>query len=66
MTLNTFHLAGHSTKNVTLGIPRLRNRHDRKQQYLNPTMTLHLNPELSEEEGERFAKGISKLTRRGY
>ncbi|KAH9256840.1 hypothetical protein BASA81_004953 [Batrachochytrium salamandrivorans] len=24
MTLNTFHLAGHSTTNVTLGIPRLR------------------------------------------
>jgi DNA-directed RNA polymerase I subunit RPA1 len=24
MTLNTFHLAGHGAKNVTLGIPRLR------------------------------------------
>lgn len=24
MTLNTFHLAGHGEKNVTLGIPRLR------------------------------------------
>ena len=24
MTLNTFHLAGHAAKNVTLGIPRLR------------------------------------------
>jgi len=24
MTLNTFHLAGHGTRNVTLGIPRLR------------------------------------------
>lgn len=63
MTLNTFHLAGHSTKNVTLGIPRLREIVMTASNNIStPTMTLHLNPELSEEEGERFAKGISKLT----
>ncbi|KAI9877205.1 MAG: hypothetical protein M1830_004531 [Pleopsidium flavum] len=63
MTLNTFHLAGHSTKNVTLGIPRLREIVMTASNHIStPTMTLHLNPELSEEEGDRFAKGISKLT----
>lgn len=63
MTLNTFHLAGHSTKNVTLGIPRLREIVMTASNHIStPTMTLHLNPELLEEGGERFAKSISKLT----
>ncbi|KAI9809454.1 MAG: hypothetical protein M1827_006834 [Pycnora praestabilis] len=63
MTLNTFHLAGHSTKNVTLGIPRLREIVMTASNHIStPTMTLHLNPELTEREGERFAKAISKLT----
>ena len=41
MTLNTFHLAGHGEKNVTLGIPRLREllmTGTRKQK--TPTMSL--------------------------
>ena len=63
MTLNTFHLAGHSAKNVTLGIPRLREIVMTASRNIStPTMTLHLIPELSEEAGERFAKGITKLT----
>ncbi|KZF25200.1 DNA-directed RNA polymeras-like protein I subunit [Xylona heveae TC161] len=63
MTLNTFHLAGHSTKNVTLGIPRLREIVMTASNHIStPSMTLHLIPELSEQEGERFAKAISKLT----
>ena len=63
MTLNTFHLAGHSTKNVTLGIPRLREIVMTASANIStPSMTLHLNPEISEEEGQKFAKGISKLT----
>ncbi len=63
MTLNTFHLAGHSTKNVTLGIPRLREIVMTASNHITtPMMTLHLNPELTEEDGHRFAKGISKLT----
>ena len=63
MTLNTFHLAGHSAKNVTLGIPRLREIIMTASRSLStPTMTLHLIPELNEEAGERFAKGITKLT----
>ncbi len=63
MTLNTFHLAGHSAKNVTLGIPRLREIvMTASNKIKTPVMTLNLNPELLSEQGDRFAKGISKLT----
>ena len=63
MTLNTFHLAGHSAKNVTLGIPRLREIvMTASKEIMTPTMTLILNRELPREHGERFAKAISKLS----
>ncbi|KAI1411781.1 beta and beta-prime subunits of DNA dependent RNA-polymerase [Hypoxylon sp. FL1857] len=62
MTLNTFHLAGHSAKNVTLGIPRLREILMTASDHIStPSMTLLLNEELSEEDGETFAKAISIL-----
>ncbi|KAI5864165.1 beta and beta-prime subunits of DNA dependent RNA-polymerase [Durotheca rogersii] len=62
MTLNTFHLAGHSAKNVTLGIPRLREILMTASDHIStPSMTLVLNEELSEVEGEIFAKAISIL-----
>ena len=63
MTLNTFHLAGHSAKNVTLGIPRLREIVMTASSHIStPAMTLHLIPEIDEETGEKFAKGITRLT----
>lgn len=63
MTLNTFHLAGHSAKNVTLGIPRLREIvMTASATIMTPTMTLLLNEELPKDHAERFAKAISKLT----
>ena len=63
MTLNTFHLAGHSARNVTLGIPRIREIIMTASRSIStPQMTLHLIPELDEDAGHRFAKGISKLT----
>lgn len=62
MTLNTFHLAGHSAKNVTLGIPRLREILMTASDHIStPAMTLVLNEELTEEDGEKFAKAISIL-----
>ncbi|VDB88072.1 Bgt-18 [Blumeria graminis f. sp. tritici] len=62
MTLNTFHLAGHSAKNVTLGIPRLREIvMTASNKISTPAMTLRLNPELSHSDGEKFAKAISIL-----
>lgn len=63
MTLNTFHLAGHAAKNVTLGIPRLREIvMTASAKISTPMMTLKLNEELSESDGQTFAKGISRLS----
>ena len=63
MTLNTFHLAGHSAKNVTLGIPRLREIvMTASASIMTPTMTLMLNEEISKKDSEEFAKSISKLS----
>ena len=63
MTLNTFHLAGHSAKNVTLGIPRLREVVMTASKMIStPTMSLQLLEELTEEEGQSFAKGITALS----
>lgn len=63
MTLNTFHLAGHSAKNVTLGIPRLREIVMTASNHIStPSMTLQINEELSQEAGMKFAKAISKLS----
>ncbi|KJX99061.1 dna-directed rna polymerase i subunit rpa1 like protein [Zymoseptoria brevis] len=63
MTLNTFHLAGHAAKNVTLGIPRLREIVMTAATNLaTPTMTLRLNDDVDVEGAKKFAKGISKLS----
>lgn len=63
MTLNTFHLAGHSSKNVTLGIPRLREIvMTASANIMTPTMRLNLIDEITPEEGEKFAKSISRLS----
>ena len=63
MTLNTFHLAGHSAKNVTLGIPRLREIvMTASSKISTPAMTLRLISEMTKQEGENFAKAISVLT----
>ncbi|KIH93467.1 hypothetical protein SPBR_04085 [Sporothrix brasiliensis 5110] len=62
MTLNTFHLAGHSAKNVTLGIPRLREiLMTASANISTPAMTLVLRPDLTHQEGEHFAKTIGML-----
>lgn len=50
MTLNTFHFAGVSAKNVTLGVPRLEEIINVASQISTPTMTLHLV------ESKRYAK----------
>lgn len=63
MTLNTFHLAGHSAKNVTLGIPRLREIVMTASRSIStPAMTLELIGELDQTAGDRFAKVISRLS----
>jgi DNA-directed RNA polymerase beta' subunit len=63
MTLNTFHLAGHSAKNVTLGTPRLREIvMSASARIKTPRMTLYLNPEVSVDDAHQFAKGLSRLS----
>ena len=62
MTLNTFHLAGHSAKNVTLGIPRLREIvMTASAKISTPGMTMFPHPELSKDDSEKFAKSITRL-----
>ena len=61
MTLNTFHMAGHAAKNVTLGIPRLREiLMAASRNIKTPTMTLHLIEEMDKQQAEQFASGLSK------
>lgn len=62
MTLNTFHLAGHAAKNVTLGIPRLREIVMTASANIStPSMTLYPHTELPISDMEKFAKSISRL-----
>ncbi|KAF2801996.1 DNA-directed RNA polymeras-like protein I subunit [Mytilinidion resinicola] len=62
MTLNTFHLAGHSAKNVTLGIPRLREIVMTASANIStPSMNLYPHPEIPKEHAETFTKSISRL-----
>lgn len=62
MTLNTFHLAGHATKNVTLGIPRLREIvMTASTSIATPTMSLVVNSSITDDELDVFTKRCNKL-----
>lgn len=47
MTLNTFHYAGVSSKNVTLGVPRLKEIINVARNIKTPSLTVYLEPEYS-------------------
>ncbi|EPS67076.1 hypothetical protein M569_07699, partial [Genlisea aurea] len=47
MTLNTFHYAGVSAKNVTLGVPRLREIINVAKKIKTPSLSVYLNAEAS-------------------
>ena len=47
MTLNTFHFAGVISKNVTLGIPRLKELLDQAKTIKTPSNTIRLIPEVA-------------------
>ncbi|CAD5180600.1 unnamed protein product [Musa acuminata subsp. malaccensis] len=49
MTLNTFHYAGVSAKNVTLGVPRLREIINVAKQIKTPSLCVYLKPEVRHE-----------------
>ena len=62
MTLNTFHLAGHAAKNVTQGIPRLREILMTASKTIStPAMTLHPVEGLQEDKAGMLAKHISAV-----
>lgn len=50
MTLNTFHNAGISSKNVTLGVPRLKEVINVAKQLKTPYMKILLDPAISKDE----------------
>ncbi|PPQ63539.1 hypothetical protein CVT24_004769 [Panaeolus cyanescens] len=47
MTLNTFHYAGVSSKNVTLGVPRLKEIINVATNIKTPSLTVYLQPEVA-------------------
>ena len=47
MTLNTFHYAGVSSKNVTLGVPRLKEILNVAQNIKTPSLTIYLSPDYA-------------------
>jgi DNA-directed RNA polymerase II subunit RPB1 len=57
MTLNTFHFAGVSSKNVTLGVPRLKEILNVAKNIKTPSMTVY------QEEGKTGDKETAKLLR---
>ncbi|KIY49422.1 RNA polymerase I largest subunit [Fistulina hepatica ATCC 64428] len=63
MTLNTFHFAGHGAANVTLGIPRLREIvMTASQKPKTPSMTMYVQPGVSDHDISVFCKRASRLT----
>ncbi|KAF9582603.1 hypothetical protein BGW38_010985 [Lunasporangiospora selenospora] len=63
MTLNTFHFAGFGAKNVTLGIPRLREIvMTASTKPKTPTMTLNINPGVTQSQLQSFCQDTSRLT----
>lgn len=49
MTLNTFHFAGSSDRNVTLGVPRLQELLNASKNIKTPSMQIFFNPDLKME-----------------
>ncbi|KII94419.1 hypothetical protein PLICRDRAFT_36689 [Plicaturopsis crispa FD-325 SS-3] len=58
MTLNTFHYAGVSSKNVTLGVPRLKEIINVATNIKTPSLSVYLEPEIAR---DRFlAKNVQQ------
>ncbi|KAF3333639.1 DNA-directed RNA polymerase II subunit 1-like protein [Carex littledalei] len=56
MTLNTFHFAGVSAKNVTLGVPRLREIINVAKKIKTPSLSVYLKPEINKK--KELAKNV--------
>jgi len=66
MTLNTFHYAGVSAKNVTLGVPRLKEIINVSKQPKTPSLTVFLKPEFgNDSEAAKEVQSILEHTTLG-
>ncbi|PCH33167.1 RNA polymerase II large subunit [Wolfiporia cocos MD-104 SS10] len=58
MTLNTFHYAGVSSKNVTLGVPRLKEIINVATNIKTPSLSVYLTPEIAKD--KILANGVQQ------
>lgn len=58
MTLNTFHYAGVSSKNVTLGVPRLKEIINVATNIKTPSLSVYLEPEIAKK--DYLAKNVQQ------
>ena len=64
MTLNTFHFAGVSAKNVTLGVPRLSELINVSRTNRTPSLTIYVNTDIASHlERVKIALNKIELTR---
>ncbi len=57
MTLNTFHLAGVSAKNVTLGVPRLNELLNVAKTVKTPRMSVYMHPDAAADQAKVIRLG---------
>ncbi|KAH6960758.1 hypothetical protein DER45DRAFT_170532 [Fusarium avenaceum] len=62
MTLNTFHFAGVSSKNVTLGVPRLKEILNLAKNIKTPSMAVYLNTPLARQEQAKKLRSMVEYT----
>ena len=63
MTLNTFHFAGVSAKNVTLGVPRLKEILNVSSNIKTPSMTIYQEPEKAgDRESAKLLRSLVQFT----
>ncbi|KYK54642.1 RNA polymerase II largest subunit [Drechmeria coniospora] len=62
MTLNTFHFAGVSSKNVTLGVPRLKEILNLAKDIKTPSMAVYLSTFLAKQEEAKTLRSMVEYT----
>ena len=62
MTLNTFHFAGVSSKNVTLGVPRLKEILNLASNIKTPAMTVYVDDALAKQEQAKKLRSLVEYT----
>ena len=63
LTLNTFHLAGNSTKDVTLGVPRLQELLHATKKPSKPTCTIYVKDEFLEKSSKKKVLWQDKMAK---